>query len=871
MVRGATRFAACAALALGLVAAAFSSQAHAQTPLPPKGSAPAGESQGPAGPGSIIGDPGGAPVVRPAIRPQSLLGRETNAASIRGEVVMRQNGQRMTYQVVTPNGEQINQATMLGLTQRAGQPVYAVGVNELLVGFRNPTTLAEATAFFRQHGLTGEVTRKALLRDVFMVRTDTALRAFQAGDAFVSDARVRFAHPDLYAEMRTTDPELQLMQGMTTIMSGGMYDFGMTTQGTPVSADFTITNTGDMGLSLSVGSVPTGFTVNTPFPANPIPPGGTFDFTVTLDAEMAGAPNGDLEILNNTATNPFVITLSGMVNMPMGPADLRVTLMGAEVDNGSNVSFGTTSTGAAVVRTFTIHNDGGDPLTIGAVSVPGGFTVTSQPMGPVAGGTSTVFSVQLDALMDGTYTGQLSFLNNDADDNPYTITISGTVSTGGSGEEIDDPLYVDQWHLNNTGQGNGVEMVDINAEAAWALTLGDGALIAIMDSSIQPDHPDYAGNVVPCVDCVNFFDLPSNPDTGIGNHGTAVTGLVAAVDNMIGVRGGAPNANVIVTSYIGLDGNGLSVAETAENWAAAAAEGASVHTNSWGYSNETFLPDISRDTIIDLTNNARDGRGMLFLFATANSFTLTTYGSALASMEETLGVSGVGNDGERAIYANYGLGADVTGPTEGNDLAITTTDVTGEGGYNDDPSESGGDYTNSFNGTSASTPIIAGVAALAISENENLHAAQLKRLLLHTASANAARNTLLGVENLGFSGITSFSESYGYGMPDARAAVAAARQSISNGNLTWPATARNLTVNASATATSIMWTNPPAGPKGEFAGALVVRLGPDVAWKPVDGITYTVGDNPAEGVTVVAVGNITSPTDMGNTTRNSPT
>ena len=106
-------------------------------------------------------------------------------------------------------------------------------------------------------------------------------------------------------------------------------------------------------------------------------------------------------------------------------------------------------------------------------------------------------------------------------------------------------------------------------------------------------------------------------------------------------------------------------------------------------------------------------------------------------------------------------------------------------------------------------PLMAVIAALVMAENPNLHAPQLKRILMHTASANSERNDLLGVENQGFNAATSFSESYGYGLPDAHAAVLAANESLINGNMTWPAPARDLVVNQGAMFTSIGWTNPP--------------------------------------------------------------
>jgi hypothetical protein len=850
----------CAALTLAVVTAAFSPLAHAQRM---RAGAP-----GQTGPGGIGEAPPAAvpidlPSELPGILAQSMLARPTSQADFAGTVMFRNNGRRTQYAVVTPNGEGIGQAVALGLTPAIGQPVTMAGVNTLVVGFTQDTDLAAATAFFRQNGLVGEVREQTLLRNVYTVKTVSALDAFQIGDFIGGNPAVRFAHPDMYAEVRSLVPIIEVRQGMTDISQGGIFDFGTTSVGAPVEFIFTITNSGDQPLSISAAPAPTGFSIRTTFPINPLPPAGSFEFVVRLDADSPGAQSGSLLILNNSAANPFGFTVTGQVDPPMGPASVRVTVDDDALENGGTVNFGATPLSTPIVKVFTIYNDGANELVFGSVTVPFGYTVTSQPVSPIAGGGNTPFIVQLDAASGGTFTGELSFLNNDADSNPFTAMLTGTVSGSGGGD-IEDPLFPDQWHLANTGQGGGTPMIDIDVENAWLRTFGNGAIVALMDDGTQPVHPDYAGNLLACADCVNEFDFDNNVETGEGSHGTAVAGLIGAVSNTIGGRGVAPEVALVPTSFYG------STLDQANNFAAAAATGASVHNNSWGYNPGTFLPDVVRDTIIDLTDNSREGRGMLFLFSSANSYTLTLYGSALASMQETLGVGAVTNQADRSPYSNYGLGTDIVGPSNFGTRGIVTTDVTGIGGYNTNPSDAGGDYTSTFGGTSASSPIVAGLAGLAMSVNPELHAVQLKRLLMHTASLNSSRNDLLTIENRPFDAATSFSESYGYGFATASAAVQAALAATTNGGLTWPATVTNVVVNQGASMTSIDWTNPVTGPKGEYFGALVVRMG-SPSWKPTDGVQYTVGQFPAQGVQVIAVGDISNAQDMAVTLANNAT
>ncbi len=88
-----------------------------------------------------------------------------------------------------------------------------------------------------------------------------------------------------------------------------------------------------------------------------------------------------------------------------------------------------------IPRTFTVRNDGGGTLTLGAVTVPAGFTLTEGLSSSLAPGTSDTFTVQLDTEVVGEKTGDISFTNNDADrgdgiENPFNFRIFGYVAPG---------------------------------------------------------------------------------------------------------------------------------------------------------------------------------------------------------------------------------------------------------------------------------------------------------------------------------------------------------------------------------------------------------------------------------------------------------
>ncbi|MCI5157444.1 MAG: PKD domain-containing protein [Candidatus Electrothrix sp. AUS1_2] len=123
--------------------------------------------------------------------------------------------------------------------------------------------------------------------------------------------------------------------------------------------------------------------------------------------------------------------------------------------------------------------------------------------------------------------------------------------------------FTEQWHLHNTGQGfgavctidyftfeyvctapaySGVPDADIDAPEGWELTHGSPDIkIAVLDSGVDCDHPDLAGK---CVEQINFADGCSNPYDYIG-HGTHVASIAAAeTDNSIGTAGVAWDASI---------------------------------------------------------------------------------------------------------------------------------------------------------------------------------------------------------------------------------------------------------------------------------------------------------------------------------------
>jgi subtilisin family serine protease len=128
-----------------------------------------------------------------------------------------------------------------------------------------------------------------------------------------------------------------------------------------------------------------------------------------------------------------------------------------------------------------------------------------------------------------------------------------------------------------------------------------------------------------------------------------------------------------------------------------------------------------------------------------------------ASNLYTIAVGACTDFGLRSDYSQYGADLDFLAPSSGGLKDIFTTDRTGPKG--DDPNN----YSQYFGGTSAATPLASGVAALMLSRNPNLTAAQIRTLMRQTCQK-------IGDDPY----TTGRNDHYGYGRIDAKAAVTAA-------------------------------------------------------------------------------------------------
>ncbi|GMR21139.1 MAG: hypothetical protein BMS9Abin36_1738 [Gammaproteobacteria bacterium] len=404
-----------------------------------------------------------------------------------------------------------------------------------------------------------------------------------------------------------------------------------------------------------------------------------------------------------------------------------------------------------------------------------------------------------------------------------TTTFTGTRSPasgcGGGGGGSSDPLYTDQWHLNNTGQDGGTAGEDINVDTVWSSFDGTGVRIAVVDDGLEIAHEDLAANVVSGASY--DYTLPGYGDPTGGAHGTAVAGVAAAVGfNGIGVRGVAPAASLV--GY-----NLLQAGSTANEANAMTRDAASnsVNSNSWGPADGTgFLSDSSslwRGAIDTGLATGRSGRGLIYTWAAGNGGSGTFWGrdnsnyDGYANYYGVMAIAALDDKGRKASYSEHGANLWVSTPSgEFCDTnTTTTTDRTGTAGYNANgvngpyTDYTDDNYSQCFNGTSSATPVASGVIALMLEANPNLGWRDVRQILAQTARQNDVAG---GAWTTNGAGLTH-SHKYGFGVIDAQAAVTTAQSWTNLPTMATCTTSVSAAGGAIADGTSTTESNPGFG------------------------------------------------------------
>ena len=293
--------------------------------------------------------------------------------------------------------------------------------------------------------------------------------------------------------------------------------------------------------------------------------------------------------------------------------------------------------------------------------------------------------------------------------------------------EPNDPQFLQQWALKNTGQTGGTVGADISAPAAWEITTGSsGVIVMVIDSGIDYNHLDLTANMwrnpgeIPgngidddgdgWVDNVYGIDPRNNDGDPLDDngHGTHVVGTIGSVGtNAQGVTGVNWNVQLMACKFLVANGSGPTSAAI-QCLQYAVSKGVHLTNNSWGgggYSQALY------DAI-----RAAGAAGQLFVAAAGNDGSdndANPHYPSSYDLSNILAVASTDKNDLRSGLSNFGVSSvHIVAP--GSSILSTLR---------------GGGY-GLMSGTSMATPHATGVAALILAQNPGLSPQEVKQRML---------------------------------------------------------------------------------------------------------------------------------------------
>jgi Ca2+-binding RTX toxin-like protein/chemotaxis regulatin CheY-phosphate phosphatase CheZ len=407
-------------------------------------------------------------------------------------------------------------------------------------------------------------------------------------------------------------------------------------------------------------------------------------------------------------------------------------------------------------------------------------------VGDAIGGTVSLINSQLQTpsvifTPDAGYVGPLEFSYKvqDAQGNKgiTLINVADPTITGEMKGRVSlispmaptDPDYAKQWYLGAVGVPQ-VWQDGITGKGVNVLVLDPAGQFAVAQQVANLNNPDLISNKA-----AGFVDTADH-----SAHATAVAGVIGAALNGIGGVGVAYEATLDSKS---LYPNGASADLVVSVMTSMSKY--DVVNNSW------VVSDIGDTAPYEIGSqqaalNGRHGLGTVVIFSAGNNrakgYDSGFYG--LTSNSYTIDVAAVnriGDIGAGVVTLNpfSERGTNILVAAPGSDITTAANLVVTANG-----STIGGTSTTT-QGTSFAAPIVSGIAALMLEANPNLSYRDVQTILALTARKDMGQGTQSATSwqnnaDLGWNGTgMHFSNDFGFGMVDARAAVHMAESWVS--------------------------------------------------------------------------------------------
>ena len=320
---------------------------------------------------------------------------------------------------------------------------------------------------------------------------------------------------------------------------------------------------------------------------------------------------------------------------------------------------------------------------------------------------------------------------------------------------VNDSNYDSQWALPA-----------INACDAWVYTKGNANVsVAVIDQDINLNHPEFSNtHFIYPYDCYfNRSDIEM-----YGNHGTKVTGVIAANHDGNGMVGIAPNVSIMPIVYYASRDDVSEKLASGISWAVN--HGADIINCSWGSPRIETSQLYSRLLECAIQNalfEGRNGKGCIVVFSAGNGeISLLSTSKAIYypayRFPELLVVGAIDSNNIRDY--SYGKQLDVVAP--GKNIYTTNNNE-----YANAHGQFSASYYDYANGTSFAAPYVSGIAALILSVRPDLTRQEVVDLIETTAQHDVFE-TMYPFSNKSSRPNGMWCKEVGYGLVDAHAAVA---------------------------------------------------------------------------------------------------
>jgi thermitase len=303
-----------------------------------------------------------------------------------------------------------------------------------------------------------------------------------------------------------------------------------------------------------------------------------------------------------------------------------------------------------------------------------------------------------------------------------------------------DPMFGEQWALNNTGQNGGKQKADIDVLKAWQKIKGSKKIVvAVLDSGVDYTHLDLVSNI-----WIRPDNIPQYKDDELGvindyngfnsvenfadpmdenGHGTHCAGVIGAEgDNERGIAGINWKVEIMPLKFLGRGGFGSTKdAIEAINYAIDRKQkGVNVRviSASWG---STAYSKALEDAI-----RAAGEAGILFVAAAGNNSTdndKRPHYPSNYNLPNVISVAALDRSDNLASFSNFGAKT-VHIAAPGKDILSTWLK----------------DGFREASGTSMATPQVSGVAALIVANEPNISVEKLRERILKSVDKIDALN-----------------------------------------------------------------------------------------------------------------------------------